>query len=168
MEFDSCEGIGGASPGDSNPFFVVVDLAPIANRPFALGADATRRMKRVAVAPTDLGDIGAAEREMPIVCGAAESGASFGVLPKARCFSCFCLSLLREALLFNGGGGWVSGDQSCCVEYAGVMVAPDGPALEEVEFGLELESLDCVFEESELDEKRALVEVIEFGVRAGV
>lgn len=47
------------------------------------------------------------------------------------------------------------------------MLPPEGPALEEVEFGFEFESLDWVFEESELDEKRASMEVIELGVRAG-
>jgi len=46
------------------------------------------------------------------------------------------------------------------------MLAPEGPGLDEVEFGFELESVDWVFEESELDEKRASMEVIEFGVRA--
>ena len=44
------------SAGAKNPFFVAVeDFEPIENRPLALGAEATRRMKREAVAPIDLG-----------------------------------------------------------------------------------------------------------------
>ena len=46
-------GIG--SFGASSPFFVDVDRIPIENRPFAFGAEATRRRKRDAEAETDLG-----------------------------------------------------------------------------------------------------------------
>ena len=52
---DEIEGIGGNdSTGAKKPFFVV-DLEPRLNRPFALGADATRRRNREAEDPTDLG-----------------------------------------------------------------------------------------------------------------
>ena len=60
-EFESCSGRaieGTNSAGASRPFLVVVpdiDREPNEKRPLALGADATRRMKREAVAPTDLG-----------------------------------------------------------------------------------------------------------------
>lgn len=55
-------GKGGThSIGDKRPFFVVADgdREAIENRPFALGAEATRRKNREAVALTDLGLRGA-------------------------------------------------------------------------------------------------------------
>lgn len=49
-------GTGGIGSGASKPFFVVeVEREPIENRPLALGAEATLRMKREADAPIDLG-----------------------------------------------------------------------------------------------------------------
>jgi len=63
-ELDTSWGIGGtdvSAGAAKKPFFVVVgvvadaDREPSEKRPFALGAEATRRMNRVADAPTDLG-----------------------------------------------------------------------------------------------------------------
>lgn len=61
---DDIEGIPGgeSSTGAKNPFFVVA-LEPRLNRPFAFGAEATRRRNRDAEAPTDLGLRGAFIRE---------------------------------------------------------------------------------------------------------
>jgi hypothetical protein len=51
--------------GAKNPFFVAVeDFEPMENRPLALGAEATRRMKREAVAPIDLGLSGPFVRDL--------------------------------------------------------------------------------------------------------
>lgn len=58
-----------AFDGARKPFFVVeADPCFRLNRPLALGADATRRMKRVADAPTERGDNGPPERD--VVAGA--------------------------------------------------------------------------------------------------
>jgi hypothetical protein len=59
-ELEVREGTGGAaSEGASRPFFVVdADREPRENNPLAFGAEATRRMKRVAEAPIDLGESG--------------------------------------------------------------------------------------------------------------
>jgi hypothetical protein len=59
-ELDDKDGTGGtASDGASRPFFVVdADRELKENKPLAFGAEATRRMKRDAEAPIDLGDIG--------------------------------------------------------------------------------------------------------------
>lgn len=57
-EVDANDGMGGtASEGANRPFFVVeADREPMENKPLTFGAEATRRMKRVAEAPIDLGD----------------------------------------------------------------------------------------------------------------
>lgn len=64
-EFDS--GIGGTmSPGESSPFFVIAlwfERPPSAKRPFAFGADATRRIKRDALAPIAFGESGPPKRD---------------------------------------------------------------------------------------------------------
>jgi hypothetical protein len=53
-------GIDGSSAGDKSPLRVVdLLLVLIENRPFALGAEATRRMKRDADAPIVRGESGA-------------------------------------------------------------------------------------------------------------
>ena len=52
---------GMTSAGASRPFLVVVpvvDREPNEKRPFAFGAEATRRMNRVALAPKTFGDKG--------------------------------------------------------------------------------------------------------------
>jgi len=54
IELDSVGSGGTESDGASRPFFVV-DREPRLKRPFALGADATLRMKREAEAPTAFG-----------------------------------------------------------------------------------------------------------------
>ena len=60
--WSDCGTEGIISPGASRPFFVVAPEAaerePRVKRPLALGADATRRMNLVALAPIALGDNG--------------------------------------------------------------------------------------------------------------
>jgi hypothetical protein len=98
------KGGGTMSPGAKNPFFVVdpavpgVDRELSAKRPLALGAEATRRINRVAEAPTDLG-LNGPEREGWVVEGeeACSTGVDLrlllyplGIRPRIlRCFSCF-------------------------------------------------------------------------------
>ena len=93
-EFDS--GIGGTiSPGESSPFLVVawlLDRLPSANRPFAFGADATRRMKRDALAPIALGESGPTEREGVVGVGGMnecwdELAVCGALRPSIRCLS---------------------------------------------------------------------------------
>ena len=91
-ELDS--GIGGiGSPGESSPFFVVAPLErlPSAKRPFAFGADATRRMKRDAFAPNALGDSGPDREGVVGVGGMKESCDELAVWGALRP-SIFCLS----------------------------------------------------------------------------
>lgn len=59
-----------AFDGARKPFFVV-EAEPCLRlkRPLALGADATRRMKRVADAPTERGDNGPPERVVVVGAG---------------------------------------------------------------------------------------------------
>lgn len=60
--------------GANNPFLIVEeDLEPMENRPLALGAEATRRRKRDAVAPIDLGVNGPFVRDLKGVDGATEN-----------------------------------------------------------------------------------------------
>ena len=86
------EGI--TSAGASNPFFVVVpvDRDPSEKRPFAFGAEATRRMKRVALAPNVRGDSGPEREEGGGVVGVKDICVAFAlcgfrVLPCGRNFS---------------------------------------------------------------------------------
>lgn len=75
-EFAPCSscGIGGiTSAGASSPFFVVVpdaDREPSEKRPFAFGADATRRIKREAFWPMILGESGPGREDGGGVVGA--------------------------------------------------------------------------------------------------
>lgn len=64
-ELETSGGRGGTvSAGARSPFLVVADeREPMEKSPFALGAEATRRMKREALAPTDLGLRGPFVRE---------------------------------------------------------------------------------------------------------
>jgi hypothetical protein len=73
-ELDISGGSGGtSSAGASIPFFVVeVEREPSENKPLALGAEATRRIKRDAVAPIDLGDRGPLPRDFEGVVGVAK------------------------------------------------------------------------------------------------
>jgi hypothetical protein len=60
-ELDTNDGTGGTmSAGANRPFLVVAECERelSENSPFAFGADATRRINRVAEAPTDLGESG--------------------------------------------------------------------------------------------------------------
>lgn len=62
------------SPGANKPFFVVapaVEREPRVKRPLALGADATRRMNLVALAPIAFGDNGP-ERDVDGGAGCAK------------------------------------------------------------------------------------------------
>jgi len=74
IELEMGGGKGGiAWAGAKNPFLVAgEDLEPMENRPLALGAEATRRMNREAVAPIDLGLNG------PFVRDRGEVGAGMG------------------------------------------------------------------------------------------
>lgn len=70
-ELDMTLGRGGTgSAGASIPFFVVETPREAENRPLALGADATRRIKRDADAPIALGDSGP-ERDVDCTGGRA-------------------------------------------------------------------------------------------------
>lgn len=128
-EFDS--GIGGTvSPGESSPFFVVVgwlldDRPPSANRPFAFGADATRRMKRDALAPNALGESGPPLREGVVGVGGMnesvdECAAVCGPLrPSMRCFSARFLERALSALAADSGSCACSCSCSCSAASAG-------------------------------------------------
>lgn len=98
-----CDGIGGImSPGANRPFLVVVEVErePSWNRPFALGAEATRRIKRDALAPIAFGDSGPDREGVGGELCANDSWDAFAVSggalwarPSPRCFSAFiCLS----------------------------------------------------------------------------
>lgn len=125
-ELDTSGGKGGTtSAGASRPFLVVAeaDREPRLNRPFALGADATRRMKREAEAPMDLGESGPpAPRDLEGVVGvwkepwdgSAVSGllrGEFGVRERAvRCRS----DLVYARVLAEGPTESASADFGCC------------------------------------------------------
>lgn len=73
-ELEPSGGMGGTmSAGASMPFFVVeVERVPRENKPLAFGADATRRIKRDADAPMDLGDRAPFPRDFEGVVGLAK------------------------------------------------------------------------------------------------
>lgn len=74
-ELDTRAGRGGtASAGARNPFFVTGERDPNVKRPLAFGAEATRRMKREAEAPTDFGVRGLFVRDLDGVDGARNAG----------------------------------------------------------------------------------------------
>ena len=72
-----------ASAGANNPFLVAgEDFEPMENRPLALGAEATRRMNREAVAPIDLGLNGPFVRDLGKVGVVVVAGYNnWGVFP---------------------------------------------------------------------------------------
>ena len=123
-EFVPCSecdsGIGGtAFPGESSPFFVVAfecARPPSAKRPFALGADATRRMNRDAFAPIALGESGPERDGVVGVGGMKESCeelavAVWGALrPSMRCLSerflDRCFSELADGSTSDDGACW--------------------------------------------------------------
>ena len=88
------EGI--TSAGASSPFLVVVpvDREPSEKRPFAFGAEATRRIKRVAFAPNVRGDSGPEREVAGGVVGVKPICVAFALcgvldLPCGRNFSTF-------------------------------------------------------------------------------
>lgn len=101
------------SAGANSPFLVVADddLEPIEKRPFAFGADATRRMNRDAVALTDFGLRGPFVRDRGGVGGVGENedcegsavsgtilaeGGRRGLLGRARSDLVCCRDLATE------------------------------------------------------------------------
>lgn len=86
-ELETSGGSGGTiSAGASSPFFVVeVERDPSEKRPFALGAEATRRIKRDADAPIARGDNGPFPRDFEGVLGIANDACDgFAVCGCAR------------------------------------------------------------------------------------
>ena len=126
------------STGASRPFFVVAagGREPMLKRPLALGADATRRMNRLADAPIARGESG------PPMRGLLDDATPLG---KFWCDALAggCLCARPRSFCFSGlvpCRGLEESDASVdvCEECAGVMgVCCD----------LSLESLDWVFEE---------------------
>jgi hypothetical protein len=89
------EGNGGTTPpGASRPFLVGdacadADRLPFENRPFVFGADATRRRKRLAEAPTALGERGLRVADVDVDVDTA-CGTTLSLLrprPRLRCLS---------------------------------------------------------------------------------
>jgi hypothetical protein len=105
------------SAGASSPFFVVApDREPIENSPFALGAEATRRMNREALAPTDFGLRGPFVRDR---CGTGGVWGKVGWLASAfseggrrSTVDCWRRGLFGRAL----------SDFVCCRDRGGVAV----------------------------------------------
>ena len=116
-EWDS--GIGGtASPGESSPFFVVAfecARPPSAKRPFALGADATRRMNRDAFAPIALGESGPRLDGVVGVGGMNESCDELAVCdalrPRIFCLSDRFLERIRSVEYEDS----ISDEGACCI-----------------------------------------------------
>jgi len=111
IELDIGGGRGGrVSAGANNPFLVVgEDLEPMENRPLALGAEATRRMNREAVAPIDLGVNGPFVRDLKGVGVATGNDVCKG-------FAVCGLSLDEV------GFGRILSDLVCCRDRDGVPV----------------------------------------------
>jgi hypothetical protein len=113
-------GTGGiADSGAKNPFLVAAfacdecDREPSENRFLAFGAEATRRMKRLADAPTDLGESGPGRGDDDDVAGgrakeAWDEPAVSGYAGSVGCLrarpSPFCLTVLEEDV-----GSWMGG-----------------------------------------------------------
>jgi len=138
-EFDTRDGSGGTTSAGANiPFFVVaVDRELKENSPLALGADATRRMKRDAEAPTDLGERAAFVRDLEGVVGlvndacdgSAVSGIARGCVGLRdkfiRCLSDLVCVRGRE----EGPADSASVDLGCCGCRYGGYERFCGPAL---------------------------------------
>ena len=119
-EFVPCSdsGMGGmASPGESSPFFVVAPFErPLsAKRPFAFGADATRRMKRDAFAPIALGESGPVREGVVGVGGMNESCDELAVCdalrPRIFCLSDRFLERIRSVEYEDS----ISDEGACCI-----------------------------------------------------
>lgn len=111
IELEMGGGRGGiVSAGANNPFLVVGDdLEPMENRPLAFGAEATRRMKREAVALIDLGLNGPFVRDLEGVGGVTGNDDCEG-------FAVCGLSLDRPIF------GRILSDLVCCRDREGVSV----------------------------------------------
>ena len=151
-ELDTRGGRGGtASAGARNPFLVAGERDPNVKSPLAFGAEATRRMKREAEAPTDFGVRGPFVRDLDGVSGAGDAGCE-GLAVSGTTLAEFalrdkfirCLSDLVWVLDFEGVAESASLDSGCrCCEYVPfcwVLWSPLDPMPP-------FESLDCVFDE---------------------
>lgn len=163
---------GRASAGASSPFLVVAaplgadERLPIENRPFALGADATRRMKRLADAPTPRGESGAARGgegcavlndccERKDVCGSADCGGLLRPRPSVRCLSVFVRARCGSG---SGAGSAIGGSVGCEDDHESALGACGGGRGDVPE----LESVDCVLDE--LKDERRSADAKEVGV----
>jgi hypothetical protein len=135
---------GTGSAGASIPFLVVEDDRELENNPLALGAEATRRMKRVADAPMALGESGPERdggRKEPCEGPAVEGFERRAVLG------------LRERCCFSGFGRDLDLDEAATESAStdcwcrGWWGPRGGPRAR-------LESLDRVFDELD-DEERS-------------
>lgn len=99
--------------GARSPFLVIADddLEPIEKRPFAFGAEATRRMNRDADALTDFGLRGPFVRDRDGVGGFGENGDCEGSTVSGRLLGGGC----RRGLL-----GRARSDLVCCRDRGGV------------------------------------------------
>lgn len=151
-EFDPCSLCGiedMTSAGASSPFFVVVPDAerdPNEKRPFAFGAEATRRMNRDALAPKALGESGPDLDVDGGVVGMKDIWEAFAVWGGALDLLCGRdLSALPADRAFSFPSSIVSiPSAGCCEKYDGVL----GVRNDEFFEGLPLlESVESVFAE---------------------
>jgi len=123
-EVDTSDGRGGTiSAGANMPFFVVeVDRELKENSPLALGAEATRRMKRDAEAPTDLGESAPFARnlegEVGLLNEACDESAVSGITRGVAGFRDSCIRCLSDLVcvrgLEDGPAESASVDLGCC------------------------------------------------------
>jgi hypothetical protein len=126
-ELSLCGTAGMTSAGARRPFFVVVPWAerePSEKRPFALGAEATRRMNRVAFAPSALGDSGPGREDGAETGGMNDSWDAFAVcgtrgLPVERDLSAL---IVPRNFPSSSPSFMVSmPSPGCCEKYEGVL-----------------------------------------------
>lgn len=92
IELDTRAGRGGtASAGARNPFLVAGERDPSVKRPLAFGAEATRRMKREAEAPTDFGLRGPFVRDLDGVSVAGNGAGCEGLAVSGTTLAEFAL-----------------------------------------------------------------------------
>lgn len=92
------------SAAASSPFFVVVpdvDREPRVKSPFAFGADATRRMKRDALAPSTRGDSGPERDADGGVVGTKDICEGLAVCGILELFGGLCLSPFASSRSFS-------------------------------------------------------------------